>query len=204
MAVMRGAKLVGAVHDGRTARRTTTRKAIITAATTLFAGKGVTSTSIDEIAEKAGTAKGSVFYNFGSKAGLVGELFENYAEILDESIQAETVGKQGEALRAGVVRGLLTQLHENTAAARVIIAESFRTDRDWAEAVRRWREVATAPIVEDYVAEHGEQEREYAHIVAASLIGATLTAGLEWLAFHPEAPQSDVERALLQVLRLKG
>ena len=50
--------------DGRVARRQGTREAIMDAATELFAARGVTSTSIDDIAERAGIAKGSIYYNF--------------------------------------------------------------------------------------------------------------------------------------------
>ncbi len=53
------------------ARRTRTRGLIVPAATALVAARGVTSTSIDDIADQAGIAKGSIYYNFGSKAGLV-------------------------------------------------------------------------------------------------------------------------------------
>ncbi|MBU4188117.1 MAG: TetR family transcriptional regulator, partial [Actinobacteria bacterium] len=53
--------------DGRVARRQGTRELIMAAATELFAARGVTSTSIDDIAEAAGIAKGSIYYNFESK-----------------------------------------------------------------------------------------------------------------------------------------
>ena len=34
-------------------------------------------------------------------------------------------------------------------------------------------------------------------LTAAAMFGATLVAGLEWLAFQPERPAEDVQRAVL-------
>lgn len=199
---MRAVTLGNTITDGRTARRTATRNAILSAATTLFASKGVTATSIDDIAELAGTAKGSVFYNFGSKAGLVSDLFDSYTDKLRDTVTDSIGDKHGKDLRAAVVRALLLELREQPEAARVVVSELFRTDREWAEAVRRWRETAFGPIVADYVAEFGAEAEDRGHLLAASILGSTVTAALEWLVYRPTAELDAIEAVLLDVLQL--
>lgn len=184
--------------DGRVARRTGTREAIMDAAAELFAARGVTSTSIDEIAERAGIAKGSVFYNFESKSGLVEAVFarssERFAQALDEAAR----GRSGDALRAELVRTLLRLLQEYPDSARVMVTEMFRTERTWRESIQAWRQLALTPLVEDMVA-HGMKPAD-ARTRAAAIVGATLVAGLEWLVFHPERSLDEVCAAVLGVL----
>ena len=65
-----------------------TKEQIVEAALALVAERGFAATSVDDIAAAAGVAKGSIFYNFGSKAGLF------------ESIISQGVGRLTEALRS--------------------------------------------------------------------------------------------------------
>lgn len=51
-----------------------TRKKLINAALELFSNKGYHGTTMDDIAQKANVAKGTVYYNFPSKAALFAEL----------------------------------------------------------------------------------------------------------------------------------
>ena len=188
--------------DGRTARRAETREAILAAATELFAAHGVSSTSIEDIADRAGTAKGSVFYNFESKSGLVQALLERSIERLSATLTSETAGLHGVALRRATVRTLLREVHVHTDAARILLNEIFRTDRSWDETTAAWRAVTLRGLTEDYVAEHGEAMRPTASLWAAALVGATLTGGLQWLIAEPQVTYDEASEALLQVLHL--
>ena len=186
------------VTDGRSARRTGTRGVIVTAATELFAAKGVTSTSIDDIAERAGIAKGSVYYNFGSKAGLVEAVLNEHSRILDELLEAATAGLAGRARRAAVVTVLLRAVQTHTDAARVMVTEMFRTERSWLDTVESWRSLLHRRLVEDFLAERRDGSRSLASIQAATMVGAALTAGLDWLAFNPDESFEDVREAVLE------
>ena len=55
-------------------RRQATKAKLYEAAVTLIAEQGFSATTVDEIAERAGVAKGTVYYNFASKAELFEEL----------------------------------------------------------------------------------------------------------------------------------
>lgn len=184
--------------DGRTARRHGTREAILETAIELFAARGVTSTSVDDIAEQAGIAKGSVYYNFDSKAGLVGAVVERSSTLLAQSLAAAADDRSGAALREAVVRALLRLIRDNTASARIMVSELFRTERDWRESIEGWREVALKPLVDDLVAAGVAADR--AHLQAAATVGAILVAGLEWLVFDPALDIDDVAEAVLASL----
>lgn len=185
--------------DGRVARRVGTREAILDAATDLFAARGVTSTSIDEIAVAAGIAKGSIYYNFDSKAALVEQVMARNSTLLAEALARATQGRSGVALRDEVVRVLLKLVQENSSATRVMVTELFRTERSWRESIEKWRGLALTPIIDDL--EAGGADPVVAGVEAASIVGATLVAGLEWLVFHPERSYEQVVSAVLGTLQ---
>src|SRR5690348_3474034 len=62
------------VADGRSARRDATRQKLFEATMALIAEQGFSDTTVDQIAERAGVAKGTVYYNFASKSVLFEEL----------------------------------------------------------------------------------------------------------------------------------
>lgn len=184
--------------DGRTARRQGTRELIMDAAVDLFAARGVTSTSIDDIAEKAGIAKGSIYYNFESKAGLVEAVMALSGGLLASTLAVAASGRSGADLRAAVVRALLLLIRDHKSAAQVMVSELFRTERDWHESIEDWRAIALGPLIADL--ESSGLERDQARLRAAAVVGATLVAGLEWLVFHPEYDDQDVASAVLATL----
>ncbi|CAL8974095.1 MAG: TetR/AcrR family transcriptional regulator [Actinobacteria bacterium] len=184
--------------DGRSARRAGTREAIMDAATELFAARGVTSTSIDDIAAAAGIAKGSIYYNFESKAGLVEAIMARNSRLLGDALAEATRGRSGTALRDEVVRVLLRLVQQHASAARVMVTELFRTERSWRESIEQWRGLALSPLIADLRA-HGA-DPVVAGVQAASIVGATLMAGLEWLVFHPERSYEQVASAVLGTL----
>ena len=184
--------------DGRVARRTNTREAIIDAASELFAARGVTSTSIDDIAASAGIAKGSIYYNFESKAGLVEAIVARNSELMAASLLEATQGRTGIELRDEVVRALLRLVRDHAAGARVMVTELFRTERSWRVSIERWRGLALSPLIDDLV--RNGDEPAVADIKAAAIVGATLVTGLEWLLFHPERTYEQVSATVVATL----
>lgn len=61
-----------------------TRRAILDAASAIFAGKGFSGANVSEIVARAGTTKPMVYYHFGSKEGLFAAVLEEvYAAMRD-------------------------------------------------------------------------------------------------------------------------
>ncbi|HML50136.1 MAG TPA: TetR/AcrR family transcriptional regulator [Propionicimonas sp.] len=184
--------------DGRVARRENTREVIIDAATDLFAARGVTSTSIDDIAAAAGIAKGSVYYNFESKAGLVEAIVARNSELMATALREATQGRTGADLRDEVVRALLRLVRDHAAGARVLVTELFRTERSWRVSIERWRSLALSPLIDDMI--NNGEEPAVADIRAAAIVGATLVTGLEWLLFHPDRSYEQVSATVVNTL----
>ncbi len=179
-------------------RASTTRTQIIDATLALVAERGYAATSVDDIAAAAGVAKGSVFYNFGSK----GELFE---QILAEGVAQMTTtlrtaaqGREGRAAVEEMVRALLAQVQAHPDFAKVVAAEAFRTGRRWQDSIRQVRDDAIGAFAAVVGAAWPERD---ARLTASALFGATLLAGLEWLVFQPERSLEEVSDAVLATLR---
>lgn len=64
----------------RVAKRNQTRAALLDAAATMFAARGIHATTLDAIAETAGLTKGAVYSNFAGKDALIQALLETRAE----------------------------------------------------------------------------------------------------------------------------
>jgi AcrR family transcriptional regulator len=63
----------------RDERKAQTRRALIDAASELFANKGIEATSLDEVAGAVGLTKGAVYAHFANKAQLVEEVLDAHS-----------------------------------------------------------------------------------------------------------------------------
>jgi AcrR family transcriptional regulator len=76
----------------RTAKRPSARERLLAAADELFYRDGVHSTGIDAVIEKAGVAKGSLYYIFGGKDELVAAYLRGRHEAFRQSVEAAQAG----------------------------------------------------------------------------------------------------------------
>jgi len=65
-----------------------TRDAILDAAIDLFVKEGFEKTSMDAIALAAGVAKGTLYYHFASKEGIIDAVVERYARTMEARLDA--------------------------------------------------------------------------------------------------------------------
>ncbi|TFB53516.1 TetR/AcrR family transcriptional regulator [Cryobacterium tagatosivorans] len=190
------------------ARTTGTKRAILDAALQLAAERGISGTTMDDVAERAGVAKGSLYYNFSSKDQLFEGLMLEGMSALTEALREARAGAQGEAAIEALVTTLLGRIKANTPLARVIAGDIFRTDRPWQETSFAFRHEALAEFAA--AIDGAGRERSVpagqdpgasvtwsTQLMAASVFGATLMAGLEWLVSDPDRPQADVVDAVL-------
>lgn len=63
-----------------------TKHRAISAATTAFAERGVSGTSLDDLAAELGVTKQTILYHFGSKDGLIAEVLTTGADQLTEAL----------------------------------------------------------------------------------------------------------------------
>ncbi|HEX5567805.1 MAG TPA: TetR/AcrR family transcriptional regulator [Streptomyces sp.] len=190
-------------------RRSSTRHRLYEAAVTLIAEQGFSATTVEEIAERAGVAKGTVYYNFASKNGLLEALLWHGVGLLTASLQqaADEVARRGggraRALEA-MVRAGLVFIDRYPAFARLYVAELWRTNRAWQSTLTAVRQQIVA-VVEEVLrdgVESGELSTEVdVPLTASALVGMVLITALDWKAFQPERSLEEVHKALCLLLR---
>lgn len=194
--------------DSSSTRRQATRTKLYEAAVTLIAEQGFSATTVDEIAERAGVAKGTVYYNFKSKTELFEELLRHGVALLTASLKAaadetaERGGSRVEALDA-MIRAGLVFIQRYPAFTQLYVAELWRTNRAWNSTLLVVRQEAVA-VVEGVLregVEAGELSDEIdVQLTAAALVGMVLVAALDWQAFQSERSLDDVHAALSRLL----
>ncbi|MFF0449541.1 TetR/AcrR family transcriptional regulator [Streptomyces sp. NPDC004609] len=194
--------------DSTSTRRRATRAKLYEAAVTLIAEQGFSATTVDEIAERAGVAKGTVYYNFKSKTELFEELLRFGVGLLTASLQsaadetAEHDGTKVEALDA-MIRAGLVFIDRYPAFTQLYVAELWRTNRAWQSTllVVRQQAVAVVETVLREAVEGGELSAEIdIPLTAAALVGMVLVAALDWQSFQPERSLDEVHAALSRLL----
>ncbi len=184
--------------------RSATREKLFGAAIELIAESGLAATTVDQIAERAGVAKGTVYYNFGSKAALFAALLEHGVDRLAAALRDAAAGKAPlEALEA-VVAAELAFIGEHESFARLLIAETWRSGGDWQRTARLIRERAVeviADVLRDAVAAGDLRADLDTGTAASAVFGMVLTVALDWRALQPGRPLADVRTTLLDLLR---
>ncbi|MFJ8583335.1 TetR/AcrR family transcriptional regulator [Streptomyces sp. NPDC093595] len=194
--------------DTRSNRRQATRTKLYEAAVTLIAEQGFSATTVDEIAERAGVAKGTVYYNFKSKTELFEELLRHGVGLLTASLRAaadDTAARGGtkvEALDAMIRAGLLF-IDRYPAFTQLYVAELWRTNRAWQSTLLVVRQEAVAvveAVLREGVADGELSDEIDIPLTAAALVGMVLVAALDWQAFQSERSIDDVHAALSRLL----
>ncbi len=194
--------------ESSSTRRQATRQKLYEAAVTLIAEQGFSATTVDEIAERAGVAKGTVYYNFKSKTELFEELLRHGVGLLTASLQAaadetdERGGTKVEALDA-MIRSGLDFIHRYPAFTQLYVAELWRTNRAWQSTllvVRREAVAVVERVLRDAVGAGELSEEIDIPLTAAALVGMVLVAALDWQAFQSERSLDDVHAALSRLL----
>ncbi|MFC8275705.1 TetR/AcrR family transcriptional regulator [Streptomyces sp. NPDC057271] len=194
--------------DSSSTRRQATRAKLYEAAVTLIAEQGFSATTVDEIAERAGVAKGTVYYNFKSKTELFEELLRHGVGLLTASLRAaaEETAERGEsrvdALDA-MIRAGLVFIDRYPAFTQLYVAELWRTNRAWNSTLLVVRQQAVAVVegvLREGVAEGELSDEIDIPLTAAALVGMVLVAALDWQAFQRERSIDDVHSALSRLL----
>ncbi|MFE7121478.1 TetR/AcrR family transcriptional regulator [Streptomyces sp. NPDC057654] len=190
-------------------RRQVTRQKLFEAAVTLIAEQGFSSTTVDEIAERAGVAKGTVYYNFASKSVLFEELLRHGIELLSSSLQRaadETAARGGSRVDAldAMIRAGLCFIARYPSLTQLYVAELWRTNRAWQSTLMQVRQKAIT-VIESVLREAvagGELSKEIdIPLTASALFGMVLVAALDWQSFQPERSLEEVHAALSRLLQ---
>ncbi|MBM0239873.1 TetR family transcriptional regulator [Micromonospora sp. ATA32] len=190
--------------DGRSRRREDTRQRLFEAAVGLIAEKGFSATTVDDIAARAGVAKGTVYYNFESKTVLFEELLRHGIGLLTADFRAAVAGLPPREALGALVRAELEYIQRYRAFAQLLLSEMWRTNREWQQTLRLLRGEAIEAIAETVRAgvASGDLPADLdVRTASSALFGVGLVVAVDWLVFQPDRPISDVQEALLGIVR---
>jgi AcrR family transcriptional regulator len=190
--------------DGRTRRREDTRQKLFEAAVDLIAERGYAETTVDDIALRAGVAKGTVYYNFPSKPKLFEELLRHGIGLLTAQFRDAVAGLPPRDAVAALIRTQLEYIQRYRAFAQLLLSEMWRTNREWRQTLQLLREEAIGVIAE--VVRAGVDAGEFpadldVRIASSALFGVGLVVAVDWLVFTPERPIEEVEESLRGIVR---
>lgn len=181
-------------------RSDTTKAKLYDAALALISEKGFAGTTVDEIVERAGVAKGTVYYHFAGKAELVEALIADRLAPLEERFRMAVVaGAEPRSTLEALVRAELEWIRDNRAFAKMLMTELWREERVWHDTLVTVRG-AIVGYFERAIAlgvASGDFRRDLdATFAASALFGMTVTSALDWLVFRPDTP---LERVAEQI-----
>ncbi|MER6050977.1 TetR/AcrR family transcriptional regulator; helix-turn-helix transcriptional regulator [Streptomyces sp. BHT-5-2] len=199
----------GGAISGAAPRRTPTRRRLFDAAVTLIAEQGFSATTVEEIAERAGVAKGTVYYNFSSKNVLYEELLRDGVDLLAASLRTaadDTAARGGSRVDAldAMIRAGLDFIAGSPALTQLYVAELWRTNRTWRATLTsvRGRALAVVESVLQDAVRAGELSDELdVPLTASALLGMVLVAALDWQSFQPQRSVEEVHAALSQLVQ---
>lgn len=178
-------------------RSDATKKKLFDAAMELIGERGFTDASVDKIVERAGVAKGTVYYHFTGKAELVEALIEDRLSPLAERFQAAAAANSHDPRGAieALVRAELEFLSEHSSFSKLLLTEMWREDRVWRGTLVLLRS-RLLTVIRDVIAA-GIESGDFRNDVdpdfgASALFGMTATVAMDWLAFEPEKPLEEV------------
>lgn len=115
----------------RPGRTNKTQLKLFEAAMDIMSEGGPTATTVEDIAERAGVSKGTVYYNFGSKKTMIDQLLQYGAKLLlAEMTVASDHEDPREALRSALHAAII-YLREHPGFARLWVSELWRAGADW-------------------------------------------------------------------------
>ena len=186
--------------DDTTHPRSATLDRLFEAAVELLADRGYAGATIDDIVERAGVAKGTVYYHFRSKSELVSTLLDDGLKRLATSFRTEIEGAEdGFAALRALVHAELTYLERYQAFSKLVMSEMWRADRDWRDSLSTLRQEygeVFAGVLRAGVAEGVFRADLDTRAAASTIFGLIATAALDWLVFEPQATLEVVEARL--------
>lgn len=184
--------------------RTSTRAKLFEAAASLIAAQGLHATTVDQIVERAGVAKGTVYYHFKSKDELFqAHLVEGLKQLAD-TLRAQASGAATRrAALAAIVWAEVEYIGKYDAFARLVMSQLWQADSLWSDEAIRVLEDDIFALVRE-VLEAGQAAGEFKPklkpaMAAPVIFGMVATAALGRAPAGPESTGADPWADLLEM-----
>ncbi|WP_026422257.1 TetR/AcrR family transcriptional regulator [Actinokineospora inagensis] len=185
-----------------TGRTSATKRKLFDATLRLAGTRGMVGLTVDEIAAEAGVAKGTVYYNFGSKDGLIDALLRYGVDLLAARLRSAE-GSAADTLTF-LIDGMLGFFAEYPTFAQLLVSELWRTPGQWQQTLTLLREEVTSIIRGQLqrLADEGEMpEGIRVETAASALFGTVLVVALDWQVFNREQTGVEVRESVLMLVR---
>lgn len=190
-------------------RRAATTEAILTAARRLFGTQGFGATTMDEIAEGAGIAKGAVYHHFKTKEALFEAVFDLVSR--DLVVEIDSAARAEKDVLAAMITG--TQ-HYFAATAKGPTGQIILRDGPAVLGWERWREIdaqhfgGKMPRALSVAMEAGLIAKQPVEPLARLLLGAVTEAAVA-CAGRPDIARAGAEyarafKSLVEALRVRA
>lgn len=190
-----------------TSRGEATKQKLFEATLRLSASRGLVGLTVDDIAAEAGVAKGTVYYNFGSKDGLVDALLRYGVGVLADRLRAAADDGDPMDVIESQVDSALGFIAEYPGFSQILVSEMWRTPGQWHETLTLLRgEIISIVREQLHRLETAGRLPEGVQIqtAAAGLFGTMLVVALDWQVFQPKRTRADVRESVMVLIRGLG
>ncbi|MCA4134443.1 TetR/AcrR family transcriptional regulator [Arthrobacter sp. M4] len=185
----------------RPGRTNATRQKLFEASMELIGERGAANVTVDEIAAAAGVSKGTVYYNFGSKSELIGQLLRHGVDIMLGRLKdiEDSVGDPLESM-AEMIGQAIDFMDDYPSFARLWVSENWRTPSEWQDTFAELRAELLA-VVGSAVAKVADAYAVDASINRGSLetaiFGAIFVVGLDRQTYNQERTREQSVAAVM-------
>jgi AcrR family transcriptional regulator len=169
----------------------------------LIGEHGMSGLTVDDIAARAGVAKGTVYYNFASKDGLVDALLRYGVDLLAARLSSAGDEDPWQTL-SQLVDALLVFFADYPTFAQLLVSELWRTPGQWHATLSLVRDEITS-VIKAELQRLADADRlpEGVQVptAAAALFGSVLVVALDWQVFQPSRTKDEVHESLMLLVR---
>lgn len=184
-------------------KTTKTQLKLFESALEIMREKGSTATTVEEVAERAGVSKGTVYYNFGSKKTIVDQLLRYGSKLLINEINiGRTKPDPREGLEAAC-RAAFEFLEEHRGFARLWISEVWQSPDAWSPTMREARNQLVASIrnlVQLLPTQYTVDTSRSPETVAVALFGAAFMLSMDKEVHEAGRALEDATQAAMLVI----
>jgi AcrR family transcriptional regulator len=187
-------------NDERSRRR---RETILDAAFHVFSRVGYRDAAVDEIAERAATSKGGLYFHFPTKQALFVELMRTTADKLVDRVEREVAGHTDPVAQAdAALRTVLATFSGHRTMARLLIVDALGAGRDFRQEIERLH-ARFAGLIEGYLDQAVADEiipPIDTRIASQAWFGALNEVVTRWLVAEKAGPLEGAYPALRRIL----
>jgi AcrR family transcriptional regulator len=190
-------------HDRNDERSRRRRETILDAAFHVFARVGYRDAAVDEIAERAATSKGGLYFHFPTKQALFVELMRTTADKLVERVEREVAAHADPVERAdAALRTVLATFSGHRTMARLLIVDALGAGRDFRAEIERLH-ARFAGLIEGYLDQavaDGIIPPIDTRVASQAWFGALNEVVTRWLVAEKPGPLESAYPALRRIL----